>query len=67
MIETALRSGAKTLCYRLLGSTVTFVIAYLFTDEVIVSATISATEFVLKPMMYWMHERVWNRIHWGRE
>ena len=67
MSESVLRSTAKTLSYRLLGSGVTFVISYVFTGEIIVSASISATEFVLKPIMYWVHERGWNRVRWGRE
>lgn len=67
MTETVVRSTAKTLSYRLLGSSVTFVISYVFTGEIIISASISATEFVLKPMMYWLHERVWNKVKWGRE
>lgn len=67
MSETLLRTTAKTLSYRLLGSGVTFVIAYLFTGEILISASISVTEFVLKPLMYWIHERGWNRVKWGRE
>ena len=67
MSETLLRTTAKTLSYRLLGSGVTFVIAYLFTGEMLISASISVTEFVLKPLMYWIHERGWNRVKWGRE
>lgn len=67
MSESVLRTTAKTLSYRLLGSGVTFLIAYLFTGELVISASISVTELVLKPMMYWLHERGWNRIRWGRE
>ena len=67
MNETVVRSAAKTLSYRLLGSSVTFAIAYIFTGEITVSAGISVTEFLLKPLMYWLHERAWNRIRWQRE
>lgn len=67
MSESVLRSTVKTLSYRLLGSGITFVIAFLFTGEILISASISVTEFVLKPLMYWLHERAWNRVHWGRE
>ena len=67
MSETIARTTAKTIAYRILGSGITFIISFIFTGEVIVSASISATEFVLKPMMYWIHERVWNRISWGKQ
>ena len=66
MLESALRSTVKTVSYRVLGSSVTFLLAYIYTGHVAISASISATEFLLKPMMYWLHERGWNRIRWGR-
>jgi uncharacterized membrane protein len=66
MNETASRSLVKTVSYRILGSSITFIISFMFTGEVIISAGISATEFLLKPTMYWLHERVWNRISWGK-
>jgi uncharacterized membrane protein len=66
MSDSILRTTAKTLSYRLLGSGMTFVISYVFTGHLVISAGISVTEFVLKPMMYWLHERIWNRVHWGR-
>jgi uncharacterized membrane protein len=67
MSETLTRTTVKTIAYRLLGSGLTFIIAFIFTGELVVSATISITEFILKPAMYWLHERVWNRISWGRQ
>lgn len=66
MHEHVLRSTAKTITYRILGSGVTFMISYMYTGHVVISASISATEFLLKPMLYWLHERVWNRVRWGR-
>jgi uncharacterized membrane protein len=66
MSETLTRTTVKTTAYRILGSGLTFIIAFIFTGELVVSATISITEFVLKPAMYWLHERVWNRISWGK-
>ena len=66
MSETLTRTTVKTIAYRLLGSGLTFIIAFIFTGEFVVSASISVTEFVLKPAMYWIHERVWNRVKWGR-
>jgi uncharacterized membrane protein len=65
--ETLTRTTVKTVAYRVLGSGLTFVIAFIFTGEIVVSASISMTEFVLKPMMYWIYERIWNRVKWGRE
>jgi uncharacterized membrane protein len=66
MNESILRTTIKTITYRLAGSGLTFVLAYIFTGEVVISASISIAEFLLKPMFYWFHERVWNKILWGK-
>lgn len=52
MLESALRSTVKTVSYRVLGSSITFLLAYIYTGHVAISASISITEFLLKPMMY---------------
>jgi uncharacterized membrane protein len=64
--ETAIRSFVKAYSYRCCGTLTTIVISYVITGQFILSLGIGATEMVIKPFIYWMHERVWNRISWGR-
>lgn len=64
--ETALRSLVKAYSYRLCGSLTTVIISYVITGHIVVSMAIGATELVIKPFVYWMHERLWSRINWGR-
>ena len=66
MSDTIARTTIKTILYRVLGSLVTFIVAFLFTGEFVVSASISITEFVIKPAFYWIYERFWNRVPWGK-
>jgi uncharacterized membrane protein len=65
--ESGLRSLVKAYSYRLCGTTTTVIISYIVTGKVVVSLTIGATEIVVKPFIYWCHERVWNKIKWGTE
>jgi len=65
--DTLSRSTVKTLSYRCVGSSVTFMIAFVFTGEIVIAASVSVTEFLLKPSLYWLHERVWNKITWGKK
>lgn len=65
--ETALRSLVKAYSYRVCGTLTTIVISYVITGKIVVSLAIGATEMVLKPFIYWCHERVWSRIRWGRK
>ena len=65
--ETALRSLVKAYSYRIWGSVTTVIISYAITGHIIVSAAIGATELIVKPFVYWLHERLWSRINWGRK
>jgi len=64
--ETALRSLVKAYSYRICGSLTTVIISYVITGHIVVSMAIGATELFIKPFVYWMHERVWSRVNWGR-
>lgn len=64
--ETALRSFVKAYSYRICGTLTTIVISYAITGQFIVSLGIGATELIVKPFIYWCHERVWSRVGWGR-
>jgi uncharacterized membrane protein len=64
--ETAVRSLVKAYSYRCCGTLTTIVISYAITGHFIVSLSIGATEMIVKPFIYWCHERVWSRVNWGR-
>jgi uncharacterized membrane protein len=32
----------------------------------VISLGIGATEMVIKPFIYWCHERLWNKVKWGK-
>lgn len=49
----------KAVTYRVFGSSVTFVISYFLTGSLAVSGAISVSEFVVKPVAYYLHERAW--------
>jgi uncharacterized membrane protein len=64
--ETALRSLAKAYSYRCCGTLTTVVISFIITGKLVISLAIGATEMIIKPLVYWIHERAWNRVRWGR-
>lgn len=64
--ETALRSLVKAYIYRCCGTLTTIIISYIITGQIVVSLAIGFTEMILKPFIYWAHERVWSRVNWGR-
>ena len=64
--ETGLRSFVKAYSYRCCGTLTTITISYFITGQFIVSLGIGFIEMIVKPFIYWTHERVWSRIDWGR-
>ncbi len=64
--ENHRRSLAKALTYRLLGASLTATITLLLTHQVGLAATIGLLDVVVKIGGYYFHERVWDRIRYGR-
>jgi len=67
MSDTAVRSLAKAVSWRVTGTVDTFLISWLITGEVLLASGIALTEIITKIFLFWMHERVWNKITWGKQ
>jgi sulfate adenylyltransferase large subunit len=63
--ETHLRSFAKAFTWRAAGSLATFLLSWVFTQDVRIAAAIGATEVVSKFALYYVHERAWALISFG--
>lgn len=66
MKETWTRAAVKALTYRVWQSVNTFIISLLVTGEVAMAAAIVSIEIVVKLVIYVAHERIWNRLKWGK-
>jgi len=60
------RSIAKAVSYRILGSATTGLIVYVVTGKASLSLGVGAADIVLKIGVYFIHERIWDRISFGR-
>jgi uncharacterized membrane protein/phosphopantetheine adenylyltransferase len=66
MIETYSRSLVKAVSWRTIGTMETFLISWLITGEVSLASSIAVIQVVLSTVLYWVHERAWHKIKWGR-
>lgn len=66
MNEKVHRSLVKTSSWRFFATIDTVVIAYLVTGSLSVASSIGVIEVFTKLFLYYLHERVWNRISFGR-
>lgn len=65
-MDSSARSFAKAVSYRVLGSAGTALIVFIFSGNMPLSAGVGAIDMVLKIALYFLHERIWNYIPYGR-
>jgi uncharacterized membrane protein len=56
------RSLSKAISWRVVGTLDTFLIGTVITQQVSVGAAIASIELVTKVVLYYIHERVWNKL-----
>jgi uncharacterized membrane protein len=65
-METHVRSMAKAISWRAVATLTTMFLVFMFTRNLIVSGGVGLTEVFLKIVIYYLHERAWNVINFGR-
>ncbi len=66
MYEEHKRSALKTISWRIIATSTTMFLVYIFTGQLELTAGVGIGDVVLKMVFYFLHERVWNRITFGR-
>lgn len=66
MADKPYRSLVKAISWRVTGTCDTILVSYLVTGKVRMAVSIGLIELFTKIMLYYVHERVWNRIPFGR-
>ena len=66
MIEKHYRSLMKAVSWRATGTVDTICISFLVTGEIKLAVSIGAIELLTKILLYYAHERIWDRISIGR-
>lgn len=60
------RSIVKAICYRIISMTADTVAAYIFTESIVKTLSIVLVVNTYSTIIYFLHERLWANIHWGR-
>jgi uncharacterized membrane protein len=66
-MESNRRSIAKALSWRVIATLITSAIVFLLTGKGDFAATIGLADTTVKFLIYFGHERLWNRVPFGRE
>lgn len=60
------RSALKAVSWRIIATSVTMVLVYIFTGKMELSASVGLFDVGLKMALYFLHERGWNTISFGK-
>jgi len=66
-MEKRVRSLAKTISWRIVATSTTILLVFLFTGNLVISASVGSLELLAKPVIYYVHERIWDMSNFGRE
>jgi len=65
-MEKTYRSLAKAISWRVTGTLDTILISFLITGKLKFALSIGFVELATKTLLYFLHERAWNKIQFGR-
>jgi uncharacterized membrane protein len=61
------RSFAKSITWRIIAIISTFVIGYIMSGSLAFAASLSLVSNLINFVLYYVHERVWLKVNWGRQ
>ena len=61
------RSIIKALSWRVFATVATILIVFAFTRKPVLSLGIGGVEVLIKLLLYYLHERFWLRIPFGKK
>jgi len=65
-LESHYRSIVKAITWRTGGTVVTFAVAWIITGNISLSAGIGILDTVIKIGAYYVHERLWIHVKFGK-
>lgn len=61
------RSIVKAITFRIAATLTTIIIVYLVTGNLKLSGILGIFDLVSKFILYYLHERIWESISWGKK
>jgi uncharacterized membrane protein len=66
MKETKKRSIAKSIVWRIICIIVSIFISFVLTARWDLAVAIGTSYNIITMFLYYFHERIWNRVKWGK-
>jgi uncharacterized membrane protein len=65
-MEHPKRSLVKALTWRVIAFAVTVIAIYMYSKDLKQSLVVGISANLVKIVLYYAHERIWNRVEFGR-
>jgi len=65
--ENRTRSFIKMLSWRVWATLTTMILVFIFTGKFLIAVSVGVVEVVAKMLLYYIHERIWDKIRIGRQ
>ena len=66
-VETQNRAISKVISWRVILTGVNFTYTFVVTGDWRAGLAVAGLAAIFNSFIYWGHERVWNRIQWGKK
>lgn len=66
-MESRKRSLVKSISWRIIATTITMLVSFIWLGEWTSAIALALTANAIKSLLYYAHERGWNRISFGRK
>jgi len=65
-MENRRRSFVKSITYRMAATIALGILSWVFTKSALQTSAITIIFTILATVIYYFHERIWDKINWGR-
>jgi len=66
-LDNKARSLVKSITYRILAFSVLMTVTWYITGDLVQTTVISVTFQTIQIFLYYIHERLWAKIGWGKQ
>ena len=67
IVESHARSWLKSIVWRIMGVFILGLLAWMVTKDWGTTTLITITFHLIRLVLYYFHERAWERVRWGRK
>jgi uncharacterized membrane protein len=60
------RSMMKSITWRIVATLTTIIVVLILARDIWTALTVGALDTIVKFILYFFHERAWDRLDWGK-